>query len=142
MDPVQGFMEGYSEEEARKEASRCMHCDCRKSDSCKLRRYADDYNADRKRFAPPERKSLLRNLQHNLVVYEPEKCIRCGLCIEITQKGAEQIGLAFAGRGFDVRVKAPFHSSMEEALKKTAAACAAACPTGALALKEVESVIW
>jgi len=134
--PVKEYTDGFSAEEAINEAMRCMHCDCRKQDSCKLRQYADEYGADRKRFAATERNLVVKNLQHNRVVYEPEKCIRCGLCVEITQREQETLGLAFAGRGFDVRIKVPFNGTMEEGLKKTATACVGACPTGALAFRD------
>ena len=43
---------GFSLEEMKKEASRCMHCDCRKLADCKLRIYADEYEAVQKRYFP------------------------------------------------------------------------------------------
>ncbi|MBE0646606.1 MAG: (2Fe-2S)-binding protein, partial [Bacteroidales bacterium] len=104
IDPADGYLAGLNREEAIREAQRCMHCDCRKPVSCKLRIYADEYDANRRRFAPAERNLLTRNLQHEMVVYEPEKCIRCGLCVEIAAKEGEALGLAFVGRGFDVRI--------------------------------------
>ncbi|MBN1197884.1 MAG: (2Fe-2S)-binding protein [Bacteroidales bacterium] len=137
-DPANGYLSGFSYVEAIHEAARCMHCDCRKPLTCKLRIYADEYGADRKRFVAPERNQLTRNLQHDLVVYEPEKCIRCGLCVEITQKEGEPLGLAFVGRGFDVRITVPFSKTLQEGLEKTARACVEACPTGALAFRKAD----
>lgn len=132
-DAEKGYLTGFTREEAIREAQRCMHCDCRKPVSCKLRIYSDEYGANRRRFAASERNQLTRNLQHEIVVYEPEKCIRCGLCVEITQKEGESLGLAFVGRGFDVRIGVPFSKSMQDGLIKTAQACVEGCPTGALA---------
>lgn len=137
-EPAEGTLEGFTREEAIREAQRCMRCDCRKPLSCKLRLYADAYDAGRKRFAGPDRTLITKSIQHDLVVYETEKCIRCGLCVDITQRHGESIGLTFAGRGFDVRVLAPFGETIREALTKTAAECAESCPTGALALKSRE----
>ncbi|TSA30058.1 MAG: glutamate synthase [Bacteroidetes bacterium] len=134
-DPSQGYLAGFSPDEAVREASRCLHCDCRKPVTCKLRIYADEYGVNRKKFAPAIRKQLTRNLQHELVVYEPEKCIRCGLCVEITRKEPELLGLAFVGRGFDVRIAVPFSKTLQEGLEKAAAACVEGCPTGALAYR-------
>jgi NADPH-dependent glutamate synthase beta subunit-like oxidoreductase len=127
------FPEGYSAEEAVREARRCMHCDCRKPETCRLRIVSEEYSANRKRFAGPGRKPLTKVIQHDIVVYEPEKCIRCGLCVEITRRGGESLGLAFIGRGFDVRIGVPFNQTVKDALVKTAEACVASCPTGALA---------
>jgi NADH dehydrogenase/NADH:ubiquinone oxidoreductase subunit G len=70
------------------------------------------------------------------VIYEPGKCIDCGLCIQIATAAKEPLGLTFVGRGFDVRVGVPFDRSLEEALGRVAAECIAACPTAALAWRE------
>jgi NADPH-dependent glutamate synthase beta subunit-like oxidoreductase len=137
VEPEGGFIAGFNEEQAIAEAKRCLHCDCRKPASCKLRIYADQYNVNRKRHLGPKRKSLTKSIHHNLIVYEPEKCIRCGLCVEISSK-EESLGLTYIGRGFDVRISVPFNETIAEALKKTAAACVNACPTGAMAFKNQE----
>lgn len=137
VEPDGGFIAGFNEEQAIAEAKRCMHCDCRKPSSCKLRIYSDQYNANRKRHLGPERKNLTKSIHHDLIVYEPEKCIRCGLCVEISGK-EESLGLTYIGRGFDVRISVPFNETIAEALKKTAAACVNACPTGAMAFKDQE----
>lgn len=133
--PIGGKLAGFTPEEAIAEAKRCMHCDCRKPDTCKLRNYADDYKVDRKKYALGTRSTLKKYFQHSEVVYEPEKCIRCGLCIEIATGHKEKIGLTYIGRGFDVRVQIPFNLELSEALTLTAMECANACPTGAIAVK-------
>ena len=138
LEPKGGIIEGFTMEEAMHEAKRCLHCDCRKPVSCKLRLYAGEYGANRKRYAGPERKRLTRSIHHEQVVYETEKCIRCGLCVEITEKHGETIGLTFADRGFDVRIAVPFNETVREALTVTARECVEACPTGALAFKTNE----
>jgi len=134
-EPAKGFMGGFTEEEAMKEASRCMNCDCRKPVSCKLRTCATEYQAQQKKFAGPERKKILKSLQHEFVVYEPEKCIKCGICVEITRSEGELQGLTYIGRGFDVRIDVPLGGSMKEALTRAGVMVVEACPTGALAYK-------
>ena len=49
---------------------------------------------------------------------------------------AEPLGLAFVGRGFDVRVSASFNNEIEAGLQKVAAECVKHCPTGALVFAE------
>ena len=135
LEPAKGFMGGFTEDEAMKEAARCMNCDCRKPISCKLRIYADNYEAHQKRFTGPVRKLISKSLQHEFVVYETEKCIKCGICVEITKSENELQGLTYIGRGFDVHISVPLGGSMKEALKKTGTKVVEACPTGALAYK-------
>ena len=128
--------DGFTEEEALMESSRCFGCDCRKPDSCKLRQYAEEYQADQRRFTYVERGRFQKNIQHDLVVYEPGKCIKCGLCVRITKKNGEKYGLTFVDRGFDVRVEAPLGVPLSQGLEKVAGECVAACPTGALSWKD------
>lgn len=127
---------GFSPDEAIREAFRCMHCDCRKQDNCKLREYAHDYQVERKKYLVGERRFMTKQMQHNRVVFEREKCIKCGLCIEISSKEKEKYGLAFEGRGFDVYVNVPLGLSFSESLTHSAMKCASACPTGALSIRE------
>ena len=79
-----------------------------------------------------ERQPFLLIRQHDRVIFEPAKCIKCGLCVQITKRAGEKLGLTFIGRGFDVRVGVPLDESMADALTTTAEACVEACPTGAL----------
>ncbi|MDE5423265.1 2Fe-2S iron-sulfur cluster-binding protein [Ancylomarina sp. DW003] len=120
---------------AMAEAARCLHCDCRKIDNCKLRDCAETYQADRRKFLMGDRETLKKHFNHESIVYEPEKCIKCGLCVEIAQRNKELTGLTFIGRGFDVEMAVPFNQNISVALTQTAHKCAEVCPTGALALK-------
>ena len=134
VSPAGGEATGLTSEEARQEAPRCLHCDCRKAHACKLRDYADAYGASPGRYHGT-RRQFEQDARHADVVYEPGKCISCGLCIQIAARAKEPLGLTLIGRGFNVRVGVPFGTSVAEGLKKAAAECVAACPTGALAKK-------
>lgn len=116
------------------EASRCLHCDCRSSGDCALQHYAEVYGADAGRFREQRRK-FEQLAQPGGVLFEPGKCILCGICVKLTEMAREPLGLAFIGRGFDVRVAAPFNRAIEEGLRKTAAECVRHCPTGALSMR-------
>jgi ferredoxin len=150
---------GFTEQQARKEAARCLHCDCRKVDTCKLRQYAHDYGAKPTRYKS-QRRLFTQQLQSRTnchigkdsalpevqtgrsgsigagdIIYEAGKCIDCGLCIQTAARAGEELGLTFVGRGFDVRVAVPFDRSIAQALKHSADKCVIACPTGALTFR-------
>jgi ferredoxin len=123
-------------DQAIEESHRCLHCNCAKADICKLRQLAIDYDVNLNRFSSGERLRFHRNIEHPLVCFEAGKCIRCGNCIKVASDHQEALGLTFIGRGFDVHVGVPFHESMRGGLLEAARAAVAACPTGALTLRE------
>ncbi len=125
----------FTPSEARDESRRCLRCDCRKGDTCLLRRYAESYGARQTRYKA-HRRPFVQQTQHPEVIYEPGKCIDCGICIALASQAGEKLGLTFVGRGFDVRVAVPFEGSLAEGLRLAAEQCVAACPTGALAFKD------
>jgi NADH dehydrogenase/NADH:ubiquinone oxidoreductase subunit G len=124
---------------ASSEAARCLHCDCRSSGNCVLQHYAQVYGADAGRFRS-ERREFEQQLQPGGIIFEPGKCILCGICVKLAEQAAEPLGLTFIGRGFDVRVSAPFRQAIEVGLQKVAAECVAHCPTGALVFSERPAV--
>jgi len=129
-------LHGFKADEAVAEAARCFQCDCRKQSSCKLRNFADHYRANQQRFKTGDRREFELNIQHEMVLFEPGKCIKCGLCVEITKLSGENLGLTFVKRGFDVGVAVPLNESLQKGLVKVAVECVNACPTAALALRD------
>jgi ferredoxin len=130
-----GAAGGFTPVEARREALRCMHCDCRKPEACRLRAFGEAYGAEPRRYSGT-RRAFEQQAGADNVLYEPGKCIDCGICIRIAAREKEALGLTFIGRGFSVRVGVPFAGSLAAGLARAAARCAAACPTGALSRRD------
>ncbi len=137
VEPGGGRGAGFTDREARNEAERCLHCDCRCPESCQLRVWSERLGARTTRYKGEQRRRFAQR-RGSGIVYEPGKCIDCGICIQIAEAAREPLGLSFVGRGFEVRVGVPFGESVEEGLRRVAAECAAACPTGALARVDAE----
>ncbi len=121
---------------AIRESNRCVHCNCAKADTCRMRELAMEYGVNPNRFSSGERLRFRRNVEHPLVRFEAGKCIRCGNCIKVAADRSEALGLTFIGRGFDVHVGVPFDESMDAGLLEAAVAAVESCPTGALSLKK------
>lgn len=135
ISPAGGLSTGFTPEEVMNEAARCLRCDCRGKDDCLLRIYADSYGADQKRFASVHRKMIKKFDQHDIVIYESGKCIKCGRCVRITAMKKEKTGFTFIGRGFNAEIGVPFNEELRNALTTTAYEVVEACPVGALELK-------
>lgn len=135
LEPANGLATGFGPDEMKEEASRCLHCDCRDIHTCLLRIHADRYAAVQRRFKTDEFAPVTKVFVHEAVIYEPQKCIKCGICVRLTEKQKEKYGFTFIGRGFDVRIGIPFDETLEAQLSETAIEIANACPTGALASK-------
>ena len=134
-DEVEGRL---SDEDATREARRCLTCGCRKADCCLVRSLATEYGVDVYRFTGARRR-FSQDRSHPEVIYEPGKCICCDASERIAAAAGETPGLAMVGRGFDVAVAVPFGQPLSIGLRKVARECAAACPTGALALRTARS---
>lgn len=125
-------VEGFDLENARLEGERCMHCDCRASHHCLLRLYSDEYGARQNEFKGEQRAKYSHVNQNAGAVYESGKCIKCGLCVQVTQKNGEPYGFTFVGRGFDVRAGVSLDKTLRDGLRNVADKVVEACPTGAL----------
>jgi NADPH-dependent glutamate synthase beta subunit-like oxidoreductase/ferredoxin len=138
VEPSAGIPAGFTPDEARAEAGRCLHCDCRKPLSCKLREYSDEYGARQSRYKPAERGLTELLHDHPEIVVERGKCILCGICVQVAREHGESLGVGFVRRGIGTRVSVPFGKSFADGLLNAGVGCAKACPTGALSLRSAE----
>jgi len=126
---------GFTVENARKEAERCLKCGCDAAEDCKLRDYSTRYGADQAYFEG-ERREYDTDKSHELVKMEFNKCINCGSCVRAC---AEIKGLdvfAYVGRGFVTRMRAPFGKSLVGTACDGCGECVKVCPTAAVMMKK------
>lgn len=116
--------------EVKREADRCMRCDCLSLSDCKLRAYGDLFNVSRGKYSRGARKPFTR--EEDSIIFEEGKCIKCGICVRIARENQEPNGPAFLGRGFDLCIGLPQKMSHLEGMGKGARESVKNCPTGAL----------
>jgi NADH dehydrogenase/NADH:ubiquinone oxidoreductase subunit G len=83
-----------------------------------------------------ERREFTQVSQPAGVIFEQGKCILCGICVRLTELAREPLGLTFIGRGFDVKLAAPFDAAIQDGMRTVAEECVKHCPTGALAFED------
>ena len=76
------------------------------------------YQGNQKRYKIEDRNKFEKIIEHDNVIYEPGKCIKCNICVQITQKAGEDLGLTMINRGFDITIAVPFNDSLKNGLKK------------------------
>ncbi len=122
---------GFTDEQARAEAMRCLECGCHDFEDCKLIKHANLYEIHPERF---EGKKRMTASEKKLVTIERNqgKCILCGLCVRVCDEVAGKGLLGLVGRGFGTEIKPEFRNP--EAISGCADChkCVDACPTGAL----------
>ncbi|MCG0275346.1 MAG: FAD-dependent oxidoreductase [Thermosediminibacteraceae bacterium] len=122
---------GYSEEEARKEAMRCLECGCKDYFECKLIKYANEYGVNPGRLKG-EVNRYDYNDDHPFIVRDPQKCILCGLCVRVCDEVMGITALGLVKRGFATVVKPEFELPLKDTNCISCGQCVAVCPTGAL----------
>ncbi|MEJ2744595.1 MAG: FAD-dependent oxidoreductase [bacterium] len=138
-DRIRNFSEveqTLTEEDALKEAYRCLECGCEKIDDCTIRDLADRYGAGENRFGSP-RKRWEIDARHPYVVRDPNKCIKCARCIRVCLEVQGIDAWGTIGRGFDTLMAPPFGRPLQDTECESCGQCLTACPTGALREKSV-----
>lgn len=130
-DNFEEIVFGYTEEQAKGEANRCLECGCGDIFECKLIHYANEYDVNPARLAGEVHKRNYKD-DHPFIDRNPDKCILCGLCVRVCDEIMGVTALGLVDRGFDTIVQPEFNIPLQETGCLSCGQCVAACPTGAL----------
>ena len=125
---------GYTEEDAKAEASRCLECGCKEYYKCKLLSVAQRYDIHPERFRGemPQKYTADSN---EFIERNSAKCILCGLCVRSCKEVMNISAIGLLGRGFKTEVAPAFNLPLDQTKCTNCGLCVELCPTGALTEK-------
>ncbi len=125
---------GFTEEEAQKEASRCLECGCREYYKCKLLNVAQRYDINPERFKG-EMPQKYTHDENAFIERNTSKCILCGLCVRSCREVMNLSSIGLMGRGFKTDVSPAFSLPLDQTNCNNCGLCVQLCPTGSLTEK-------
>ena len=129
---------GFTEEEAKAEADRCLECGCREYYKCKLLNVAQRYDIDPSRFEGEMPQKYTRDA-NAFIERNTAKCILCGLCVRSCREVMDIHALGLMGRGFTTEPSPAFALPLDQTKCNNCGLCVQLCPTGALTERSVLS---
>ena len=122
-------------------ASHCRDCTtCQNSGKCKLQELAVQFGITSIRFNN-DKTEPIKDTSSPAIIRDSSKCILCGDCVrecnEIQNVGA----IDFTFRGSKAVISTAFNKPIAESLCVNCGQCAAACPTGAIIVKDDTSKV-
>ena len=125
---------GFTEEEAKEEAARCLECGCREYYKCKLLNVAQRYDIDPSRFKG-EMPQKYSHDENAFIERNTSKCILCGLCVRSCREVMDIHAIGLMGRGFKTDVSPAFSLPLDQTKCNNCGLCVQLCPTGSLTEK-------
>lgn len=125
---------GFTEEEAKAEASRCLECGCREYYKCKLLNVAQRYDIHPERWAGEMPQKYTRD-ENAFIERNTAKCILCGLCVRSCREVMDIHAFGLMGRGFTTEPSPAFALPLDRTKCNNCGLCVQLCPTGALTEK-------
>ncbi|WP_126583417.1 FAD-dependent oxidoreductase [Tengunoibacter tsumagoiensis] len=130
---------GYLQEQAQREAARCLQCACPAAGQCDLQKYSIEHGLADNRFHAGEARDYHdydTDLSHSFILRDPNKCINCTQCVRVCHDVIGPNCYGMFGKGFDTIVSTPFNVSLHETDCVSCGACVQVCPTGSLMMAE------
>lgn len=112
------------------EGTRCLECSCTAKETCTLKSHSENYGA-RPDAIRGEKIVDAPDTRHPHIIFDRNKCIKCGICIKICTEVINESLIGYKKRGFYTEVGPAFGSALPDSCKECMA-CVNACPVGAL----------
>lgn len=114
---------------------------CVRNMKCELQKLANQLGIDHNRF-PSVLEVLPIDDTNPSLVRNPNRCIKCGRCIDVCKSVQGLSVLDAMGRGHDMQVSPAYHHLLKDVVCTYCGQCAAVCPVGAIHEKDDTDRVW
>lgn len=114
---------------------------CGRNRNCELQSLVSDFGITEELFHKIMLK-IPKDTSTGTIVLEPQKCIKCGRCVEVCQDIQDVWALSFLDRGFKTRISPAGDINLSESPCVKCGQCSAHCPTGAIFEKDDTVKVW
>lgn len=114
---------------------------CVRNRNCELQTLADNLGIDANRFESVLKSKDIDTSSHSLI-RNPNRCIKCGRCIDVC-KSIQGIGvLDIIGRSQDSVIAPAYGKTLNEVFCTYCGQCSSVCPVGAIMEKDDTDQVW
>ena len=117
----------------------CLQCP--RNGNCELQKLSGDFGIREVPFPQMLVNRPCDNSTASLIL-NPEKCVKCGRCVEVCQIMQNVWAIEFIGRGYNMRIAPAADVLLNDSPCIKCGQCTAHCPVGALYEKSDNTRVW
>jgi NADP-reducing hydrogenase subunit HndD len=117
----------------------CLQCP--RNGNCELQKLAADFGIREVPFANMLSNNPVDDSTGSIII-NPEKCVKCGRCVEVCQIMQDVWAIEFIGRGYNMRIAPAADVLLKDSPCIKCGQCTAHCPVGALYEHSHNTIVW